>query len=250
MLVAPHPRGHVAVTQPDHAAMCAELATAWGNDRFGEMEPADEVRLAAREHELGWVAWDRRPTLNPATGLPFSVLELDLAEYVDFQLAGPRLLAERSPYAALLAVNHHMSFYKRPPAVGLLRARGRLIKRHLDRSAAYRAELAEQVGAADEEIERNWRLVRAWDGISHDLLHERGPTVRRVPAAAGQVEIHLERRGGSFTVEPWPFGVPEVTVRCVGRLLTETFTDVERMRAALAEAPEITLEYGLLPRGL
>jgi hypothetical protein len=237
------------VAQPDHAQMCAELADAWGNERFGRVEPAEEVRLAASDHELGWVEWERNPTLNTSTGLPYSVLELDLAEYVDFQLAGPRRLAERSPYAALLTVNHHMSFYSRPSAIGLLSPRGRLVKRHLDRSGAYRDELRARVDAGDDEIERNWRLVRGWDAISHDLLHERAPATRQVPAASGPAEIHLKRSDGSHTMEPWPFAQPEVTVRCPGRLLTETFSDQEEMRTALAQAPRITLEYELRPGG-
>ena len=146
MLVVPHERGHVAVTQMEHAAMCAELAAAWGGGAFGPVGPADELRLAAAEHELGWIAWDRSPTLNPSTGLPFTVIELDLEEYIDFQVVGPRRLAERSPYAALLTVHHHMSFYRRPSTLGMLSARGRLIRSHLDRSAAYRDDVARARG--------------------------------------------------------------------------------------------------------
>jgi len=216
--------------------MCAELAAAWGGGDFGPVEPADELRLAAGEHELGWIAWDQAPTLNPATGLPFTVIELDLEHYIQFQLDGPRRLAERSPYAALLTVHHHMSFYDRP--------RDRLVRSHLERSAAYRDELRARVGATDDEIERNWRLIRAWDGISHELLYDWLPADRTVPKADGeQVDLRLERHGGAFTLEPWPFTDTRVTVRATGRLLETTFTDEERMREALAEAPEITLEY-------
>lgn len=246
MLVVPHGGGHAAVTQMQHASMCAELAAAWGGGAFGPIEPADELHLAAAEHELGWIGWDRSPTLNPSTGLPFTVIELDLEEYIQFQLDGPRRLAERSAYAALLTVQHHMSFYERPSALGLLRARGRLIRSHLHRSEAYRAELRARVNAADDEIERNWRLIRAWDGISHELLYDRVPSSRRVPIANGnEVELRLERDDGALTLEPWPFTATQVTIRAPGRLLETTFTDQGRMRAALAEAPEITLEYEL-----
>ena len=221
--------------------MCAELAAAWGGEGFGPVEPAEELRLAAGEHELGWIAWDQAPTLNPATGLPFTVIELDLEHYIQFQLDGPRRLAERSPYAALLTVHHHMSFYDRP--------RDELVRSHLARSAAYRDELRSRVDATDEEIERNWRLIRAWDGISHELLYDWLPTTRGVPdAEGGEVELRLEHRDGAITLDPWPFTAPEVTVRAQGRLLERTFTDQERMRKALAEAPKMTLEYELAER--
>ena len=194
MLVVPHPDGHVAVTQHDHAAMCAELADAWGGERFGQVAP--EVRLAAAEHELGWAEWDQNPTLNASTGLPASVMDLELEEYVDFQLAGPRRLAERSPYAALLAVHHHMSFYRPPAITGLLSKRDRTVRSHLARSGAYRSELRAQVEASDERIDREWRLVRYWDALSHDLLHERVPSTRPAPDANGELgELALDRDG-------------------------------------------------------
>ena len=222
--------------------MCAELAAAWGGGGFGPVEPAELLRLAAGEHELGWIAWDRSPILNPATGLPFTVIELDLQEYIRFQLDGPRLLAERSPYAALLTVHHHMSIYDRS-------GRDPLVQSHLERSAAYRDELRAQVDATDDEIERNWRLIRAWDGISHELLYDWLPASRPAPDAEGnEVELRLERDDGAFTLAPWPFAARRVTVHARGRLLETTFTDQEQMRAALAEAPAITLEYELVER--
>jgi hypothetical protein len=226
----------------DHAAMCAELAAAWGGAGFGPVEPAEELRLAAAEHELGWIAWDRSPTLNPDTGLPFTVIELNLEEYIQFQLDGPRLLAERSPYAALLTVHHHMSFYD--PS-----GRDPLVRSHLERSAAYRDELRARVDATDDEIERNWRLIRAWDGISHELLYDWLPASRPAPDAAGnEVELRLERHDGAFTLAPWPFAATRVTVRARGRLLETTFTDQEQMHGALTEAPEVTLDYELVER--
>ena len=120
------------------------------------------------------------------------------------------------------------------------------MRSHLDRSEAYRDELRARVDAGDDEIERNWRLVRAWDGISHEILYDWLPSKRGVPNAKGdEVELRLERRDGAITLNPWPFAAAEVTVRAVGRLLDRTFTDGEQMRAALKQAPEVTLEYEL-----
>ena len=244
MLVVPHPDGHVAVTQQDHAAMCAELADAWGGERFGPVGP--EVRLAAAEHELGWAEWDQNPTLNASTGLPASVMDLELEEYVDFQLAGPRRLAERSPYAALLAVHHHMSFYRPPAITGRLSKRDRTVRSHLARSGAYRSELRAQVEASDEQIDRNWRLVRYWDALSHDLLHESVPSTRRAPEADGSLaELALDRDEAGWSLEPWPFAAGRLTVRARGRLLESTHDDQESMRRALARAPWIELRYEL-----
>jgi hypothetical protein len=249
VILVRHPGGHVAVAQAEHAAMCGELACAWGNGRFGSVEPEAEVRLAAEQHELGWVDWDRAPTLDPATGLPFSVRDLDPEVHLPMQLEGPRRLASQSPYAGLLALLKHRSMYQPPRALALLRPDGRRVRSYLQQSHSLGEDLRAQVAAGDEEIERNWRLVRAWDGLSHDLLLERAPCTRPdVPDAAGELtDLRLERRDGALTVDPWPFADDRVRLAVRGRLLHETFDDQERMRAALAGAPEVELVYDLVP---
>jgi Protein of unknown function (DUF3891) len=248
VIIIAHPDGHVAVAQADHARMCGELARCWGNERFGQVEPADEVYLAAEQHELGWAEWDRSPTLDPSTGLPFTVLDLELVIHLPMQIEGPRKLASVSPYAALLASLKHTSMYDRPHITGLLRPKGRQVRSYLDRSRALQAELRTELPIGDAEIERNWRLVRTWDGLSHDLLLERAPCTRReVPAAGGTaVELRLRREDGIHTLDPWPFADDRVRVHAQGRLLKQTFSDQERMRAELAEAPRVTLSYELV----
>src|SRR5438445_591647 len=79
VIVLTHPGGHAAVAQQAHAWMCGQLARAWGNARFGVVVPAEEVCLAAEQHELGMVDWDLAPALDPDTGLPATVTRLDLS---------------------------------------------------------------------------------------------------------------------------------------------------------------------------
>lgn len=95
MIIAPHPAGAVAVLQTDHAVMCAELADLWAS--LAEFPAADDIRLAAEKHELGWIELDAAPRLNPDTGLPFSVFELPFRNYLDSQVAGPRALGAAMP---------------------------------------------------------------------------------------------------------------------------------------------------------
>jgi hypothetical protein len=249
VIVVRQPGGHVAIEQAEHAAMCGQLARVWGNARFGTVEPEAEVRLAAEQHELGWADWDQSPTLDPATGLPHAVRDLALEVHLPMQLEGPRRLAARSPYAGLLALLKHTSMYQPPGALGRLGADGRRVRSYLRESRSLGEDLRAQVGAGDDEIERNWRLVRAWDGLSHDLLLERAPCTRAdVPDAEGAlVELRLDRADGAVTLHPWPFAEDRVRLAMRGRLLHETFDDEARMRAALAEAPAVELTYDLAP---
>jgi hypothetical protein len=53
VLLVDHPQGKVAVAQPAHAWISGQLARAWGNERFGAVEPLSEVCLAAEQHDVG-----------------------------------------------------------------------------------------------------------------------------------------------------------------------------------------------------
>lgn len=229
--------------------MCGQLARAWGNQRFGPLEPAEEVCLAAEQHEVGMGAWDLEPELDLETGLPRTVTAMDPDVHLPLRMESPRRLMAQSRYAALLVSLHHTSFYDRPASIGLLRRAGRQIRDYLEQSAALQARLRETVEAGDPEIERNWRLVRTFDGLSHDLLYDRAPCGRGgVPAADGAlVELSIERRHAAHTIDPWPFTADRVLVRSEGRLLAGMFSDERSMREALVRAPWIDIGFELVP---
>ena len=249
MLLALDPRGHLAIAQPAHGWMCGQLARAWGNEQFGTVEPLEEVCLAAEQHDTDWSDWELAPTLDRDTGLPHTFKTAPFTVHLELHTAGPRQLVAQSRYAALLVSLHHTSFFETPGRMGRLRQGGRQIQAFLDANAALQAELRATLDASDEQIERNRRLVRTWDGLSHDFILGLAPRVReRVPAAGGAlVDLHLGRDGDAHTIDPWPFAAERVVVRTEGRLLECTFDDEEGLRKALAHAPWTDLTYDLRP---
>ena len=78
MLYRLEKQGRIAITQPMHAWLAGQLARAWGNERFGEAAPWEEVRLGEEQHDmtLATQRGSRAPTLNPQTGLPYSFVEM------------------------------------------------------------------------------------------------------------------------------------------------------------------------------
>jgi hypothetical protein len=247
VFVLGHPQGHVVVWQRAHAGMCAQLARAWGNEAFGDVEPRAVVELVAERHEMGMDG--EQPTLDPSTGLPKDFDALSHAEHLPVQFDGPELLAAIEPYAGLLASLHHQSFYGRTSPLALLTRDGRIERRELRRAARLQARLRAQLAPRDEEVERNRRLVRYWDGLSHDLLCRRWPCVRRSVPAAGsaQRDIRLAADAERLTLHPWPLRSERARVSVTGRLLRDRYSDVEALRAALADAPEIELAFDLEP---
>jgi hypothetical protein len=250
MLLRPDGDAVVAIGQPAHAWLSGQLARAWGNERFGAIEPWEEVCLAAEQHDVGMAAWERRPTLNPRTGLPRSFMELGLDEHLEIWWSAAPLVVPQSRYAALLVSLHGSTLYERRDLArlepsGIERVRAFLAgQRELqDRLlASLRADARTAAAAADPVVRRNQRLVWTWDSLSLGLLLDWAPfELAAVPAAEREVDVEVR----AATLDPWPFAAPRLTVRCEGRRLAGRFDDEETMRDALAAAPWVTIELEL-----
>lgn len=205
--------------------------------------------LAAECHELGFLEWDLEPTLDPGTGGPTSVKRMDPADHLPLQQLGPERLAARSEYAALLSSLHHAAAYETPHPLALMRRRHRLVHRYLNNEAARQRVLRSKLQPDPVQLEHDWRLVHAWDAISHTLLLDRAPRrLGEVPTQTTTTEpLTVRRAGETFTVDPWPFRSDRVTTAVRGRLLDRTYEDRAEMLTALQQAPEVRTDYRLAP---
>ena len=188
MMLAPHPDGQVVVTQSAHAWLAAQLARAWGNDRFGSFEPWEEVCLAAEQHDVGMTAWDQSPTLNPATGLPTTFMQMDPETHIRQWTEGPERVLVQSRYAALLTSLHGSALFQG-------RSSDPRVAEFLVARRAFEERLFGTLGAPAAEVARNQRLIWTWDGMSLGLILGWAPwTALRVPAADGvTLDVLLER---------------------------------------------------------
>ena len=103
MLLREDDSGVLAIGQPSHAWLSGQLARAWGNQRFGQVEPREEVCLAADQHDVGMAAFDREPSFDERTGLPHSFMEMPLEVHTELWLQGPRGLFRDHTVASGLA---------------------------------------------------------------------------------------------------------------------------------------------------
>src|SRR5690349_9332793 len=223
----------VAIGQASHAWLSGQLARAWGNDEFPAPAPLEEVCLGAEQHDVGMAEWDLAPTRNPATGLPTQFYEVDRRTHLALWTAAPQRMLTQSRYAALLVSLHGTGLYERFPPRTDDPEIARAVADYLDGQRALQAELAAQVGAGADELARNQALLAVWDDLSLALCRdEHGPhAVRDVPTGAGpdaeRTTLTLTRDFGAdsdghaaaFTLEPWPFSTPRLTVCAEGRRL-------------------------------
>src|SRR5919197_1987969 len=166
--------GLIVIGQPAHAWVSGQLARAWGNERFGDFAPREEVCLAAEQHDVGMAAWDAAPALNAATGLPYSFHELPRDVHVALWSSAATIVLPQSRYAALLVSLH---------GTGLYEGRGAhpdpAVREYLAREQAFQDELLDSLRAdpryapyaSPQVVARNRRLVARYDGISLALCH-------------------------------------------------------------------------------
>jgi hypothetical protein len=255
MLLREDSHGMLAIGQASHAWLSGQLARAWGNARFGELEPREEVCLAAEQHDVGMAAWDLAPTHNPDTGLPHSFMEMPLATHLELWRAGPSRLLSQSRYAALLVSMHGTRLYERRDLSRLAPDEADAVRRFLEDGHAGQRRLAASLSgpaSSAERLARNSDLIWTWDYLSLALCLDWAPcAAQAVPTSAGAVDVRLEPAGGplTVTVDPWPFATAaEMSVRCEGRRLPARYATAEELERALVSAGGETLEFRLRRR--
>jgi hypothetical protein len=251
MLIRRDDRGVLAIGQASHAWISGQLARAWGNERFGTVEPWEEVCLAAEQHDLGMALWDLEPSHNPDTGLPHSFLEMPLEVHVELWRQGPPRLESQCPYAALLVSMHGRRLYERRDLDALEPSQAGAVRSFIDTRRSYELRLANSLHADPELLQRNSQLIWIWDYVSLALCLDWAPAIaKRVPSVDGAVDLELARtedRLRAVTLHPWPLCRPALTMRCQGRRLRESYDDERSLREAFASAPWETAEFDLLP---
>jgi Protein of unknown function (DUF3891) len=250
--------GVLAVGQASHAWLCGQLARAWGNQRFGAVEPLDEVALGAEQHDVGMARWDLEPVRDADSGLPKSFMEMGAAANAQLWSRGPQRLVTQSRYAALLAIMHGRRLYASFDLAAASAADAEAVtafRRHaaeLETSllAGLRDDPVTAPHARPERIARNSQLVWIWDTISLALLLDWAPiTLHAVPAAAAQAaEVTMKPVSpGVASLDPWPFAGDETRLHCEGRRLTGGFPDDATLARGLAQARWETLQFTLVP---
>lgn len=259
MLVRRDDRGALLIGQQSHAWISGQLARAWGNDRFGRVDPAEEVCLAAEQHDIGMADWDLAPARNPDTGLPRSFMEMPIAVHLELWTQGPRRLLRQSRYAALLASMHGTRLYRLRDLDRLSAEEAAAVRDYFTGQEAFQQQLLDSLrddpatatAAGAEQIARNSQLIWTWDSLSLALCLDWAPwAARDVPTAAEAAELQLTsgERPGQVRLDPWPLGPSTLSVHCEGQRLSGPYGDDDALAEALARAPWERLELELTPR--
>ncbi len=252
-----NPGGLIVISQPAHSWVAGQLASQWGNAEFGSFAPFAEVCLAAEQHDMGFWEWERKPTLDAATGRPHPFTSMPTRPHLELWSASVAELQAYSRYAALLASLHVTHLCQNNKVTHNPRD-AQALQDFLDQQhaiqSALRSDLRQDPAYADgltaAGLERNCQLLAVWDWLSLISCMGRAgeQVIERVPTAQGLAALKIQLSPNDrvrMTVSPWPFQTGQVNLVCDGRQLPQTFTDQNEMRTKLREAPVVTVRMTL-----
>lgn len=262
MLLRSSPEGGIiCITQPCHAWVSGQLARVWGNKVFGYFAPKEDVCLGAEQHDIGWLLWEKAPTLNQQTGYPHRFTEVPTAIHVELWSNAKEFALSFGRYVALLASKHGTGLYERFRAWEKSPETTQIVQDFFKREYAFQEQVIAQLlndpvyasYATGETVNRNQKLVATWDSFSLILCHgfQGEQQIEGVPISGNEITsltlTAKENDSRTVTVSPWPFEKNEVIVTFEGRQLHQTFTDETAMREALHNAPWVTINIILKP---
>jgi hypothetical protein len=229
----------VCIGQASHAWLSGQLARAW------QPEPAEEVCLAAEQHDVGMSQWDLAPALDPATGRPVPFMAMALADHLALWTAAPAKLYTQSRHAALLVSLHGTRLYQMRDLDRMKPDDANAVRAYLAGQRALQARLAADVGATVEDLRRDQARIFCWDALSLALCLGWAPYT--APEVDGR-PLRLEPAGArAHTLDPWPFRIPSLEVRCEGRVLREPAGTEAELHDALERAERVDLRFRLRP---
>jgi hypothetical protein len=250
----------IAISQAAHAWVSGQLARQWGNECFPSFAPAEPLCYAAEQHDRGFLDWERRPTLNPKSGLPHTFENIPLSLHVELQKKSILELKAVSLYAALVTSLYFAKAVGKQSPVENHEDRQRIAEFLEEQQAlqqkllvALRKDPYLRSACSDRSIEYNRRLLAAWDQLSVQLC--RNPdskfAVNDVPTALEKrcrlLVTPVDPNSRKVRLEPWPFSKPRVELTCEGHVLDRRFTSEADLRKYLRDARRVSVIYTLTP---
>jgi len=258
---APHGGPHFVITMAQHTELAASFAAHFGNAEFAAVEPREIMLYVIGHHDAGWRELDAAALRDPATGLPYNLVQTPFERIVATSSASPDFNGRHHPYGGLLSSMHSWGLYNGRYGMsnkvlldGLAAENRALAQRMLDvelsRQEALKASLRQDPATAawveEAHLFQNYKQLQFFDTLAlyFNCTHEDERAATSFPHvpidARRDVEVSLTPEGGgTYTFTPYPFDSDDLELRFRGRYLAPV-AEGRDVRAQLDAAPECT----------
>jgi hypothetical protein len=211
MMFREQPSPVLAISQPSHAWIAGQILRGWGQ----ELE--EPLLLAADQHDIAWLDWERAPSFNPDTGRPHAFRALGPATHAPMWAEGiQRALSAWGMRVALLISRHGALLYTRFADPARISAADAVaIETFLREQRPLQARWAEALGLDEATLAHDTELLALVDALSLAICGDlKTPLEMEAPdGQGGHRRLRLEARpdeAGAFTLSPWPLRVPSL----------------------------------------
>jgi Protein of unknown function (DUF3891) len=239
---APSGTPRLAIMMYEHNALCLQFAHAFGNGEFEPLSPADPMIHVVSNHDAGWIDFDRNPEINPATGLPYNLVETPPEFITVTSRLSPDFNQRQHPYCGLISSMHSWGLYNGRYGLSKLvlldsiAAKDRpladkMLNGELERQKRLKEELAAdpetRAWVEERKIFQNYKALQFLDTLA--LYFNRVHPSERVEQAFENVPLSREqdvtvtiRPAGANTyhLSPFPFAANGAEYAFCGRRIS------------------------------
>jgi Protein of unknown function (DUF3891) len=248
MLFRDQPSGALAISQLTHAWISGQILRAWDGNL------SETLRLAAEQHDIGWIDWEAEPTFNPETRRPHLFREIGASTHAPMWTRGvERALGAWGTHVALLISRHGGVIYRRyTDRHRVSEADAAAAQNYLNAQAPIETAWSRALGLEAAELDAETALLAFSDALSLALCGElKTPLELEAPDRDGNAltirVAERPRHSFDFVVSPWPFRVNELVVEGEARPLPSAgrFSDEGAMKTWLAHPERVNFSARL-----
>ncbi len=230
------------IIQTDHARMCGQIASAFGNEAFALPDPLEPMVYVAAHHDEGWAAIDERVEMDADTGLPYNLTKTPLPYLLQTSAGSPAFNEKHHAFSGMMSSMHTFGLFHGRYGLSdkifidlvpddMRQDADTMLKAELDRQERLKGTLAANRKTAvliqEDVLFHNYKLLQFFDtlGLYFHMTHEEGrgdSYFENVPRAVGDdVTITIKRvTPGVYALSPYPFREEKTTLRYWGRFMS------------------------------
>ena len=253
----------------EHTTLAGRFARVFGNSQFEPVQPREVMLYMIDNHDRGWMDFDASPDIDPATGLPWNLIETPAERIVGTSAGSPDFNERHHPYAGLLSSMHSWGLYNGRYGLSdmvLIDTIGpqdrpladRMLAAELERQARLRTRLLADPATAhwvdEATILQNYKQLQFFDTLA--LYFNRAPEGDRTEAVFPHVPMARDRDAtivvrpvaeATYALSPFPFEQSGLQFEFEGRWV-EPVSDagVADWVARVARAPVARQAFTLL----
>lgn len=244
--------GWILITQDDHALLSFDIMKNWGNSKFEEIVPQNDVLTAIKEHDCGWKEWDSKPVLNKHNHYPKNFMEMYTKDQYVIWKSSYESLSENCKYAASLVALHFAKFNNHTLSKNPDNRTAKILREKINQFVNNNLNLHlngnHQNGYLPIDVRINLRFLQIGDILSLALCHGWSSTeIENVPLNYYDDTVLLKFNsddGLNYNIVPNPFSENEFNFSIRGKkLFGKNFKNQDELDKAFDDAIEQDLIF-------